>query len=519
MSKKIMTCLLIILIIAGFFRLSKLTSIPPGLYPDEAMNGNNALTALKTGEFKIFYPENNGREGLFINIQALFLKFFLNFYPHPEPWMLRIVSAIIGILTVLGLYLLAKQLFNEKIGLLSSFFLAVGFWHVNFSRVGFRAIMVPFCLVWFCYFLLRGLDKKSWKDIIASAIFFGLGFHTYIAFRIAPLLALIILVYYFLRSRQQHALKSFWQLVVLWLIVTFVIALPIGLYFLQHPEDFLGRSTQVSIFNTTNPIKEIIVSFAKELAMFNFAGDCNWRHNYACHPELDIITGIFFIVGIIIAIGNIIRSHCKDLSSFLLVGWLIIMILPAAFTFESIPHALRSIGVIPATYMLAAVGLNQSAIEIKKRFSVSQKQIRVVILLICLLVLALNYINYFQKWAQNSNTAGAFNENYRQIAEYLNSLPSSKLKFVIVNAGGVLVNNIPMPAQTVMFLTDTYLPTDQQAKNLFYLLPDQISQLQNSSSFVLIPLEKNQETKEKIFQLIPNISFVDYPYFWLFQSQ
>ncbi|MEK9147933.1 MAG: hypothetical protein AAB650_00675, partial [Patescibacteria group bacterium] len=62
--------LLAILILGAGFRFYLLPSVPPGLYPDEAANGNNAREALETGNFKVFYPENNGREGLFINIQA-----------------------------------------------------------------------------------------------------------------------------------------------------------------------------------------------------------------------------------------------------------------------------------------------------------------------------------------------------------------------------------------------------------------------------------------------------------------
>ena len=53
------------------------------------MNGNNALEANATGEYKIFYPENNGREGLFINIQAASIAIFGN-----HPWSLRIVSVL-----------------------------------------------------------------------------------------------------------------------------------------------------------------------------------------------------------------------------------------------------------------------------------------------------------------------------------------------------------------------------------------------------------------------------------------
>ena len=102
--------ILLIIVVAAVFRLSGLSSIPPGLYPDEAMNGNNAIRALEFNDYKVFYLENNGREGLFINLQALSLKVF-GYYI----WALRIVPAIAGILTVLGLYLLAKQLFNWQI--------------------------------------------------------------------------------------------------------------------------------------------------------------------------------------------------------------------------------------------------------------------------------------------------------------------------------------------------------------------------------------------------------------------
>ena len=49
-----------------------------------------------------------------------------------EPWALRGVSAIFGILTVLGVYLLTKELFpeNRKIALLAAFLIATSFWHI-----------------------------------------------------------------------------------------------------------------------------------------------------------------------------------------------------------------------------------------------------------------------------------------------------------------------------------------------------------------------------------------------------
>jgi len=119
-KKKEIIILLIILAIAAFFRFFELADIPPGLYPDVAINGNDALDALKTGDFKVFYPENNGREGLFINLIALSFLIF-----GPSILAIKIVAAVIGILTVFGLYLLTKELFKKTpIALLSAFFLA-----------------------------------------------------------------------------------------------------------------------------------------------------------------------------------------------------------------------------------------------------------------------------------------------------------------------------------------------------------------------------------------------------------
>ena len=69
---------LLIVVVAAFFRLYDIRSIPPGLYPDEAMDGNNALEVIQTGHFQVFYVEDNGREGLYVNTLVFFIKAFGN---------------------------------------------------------------------------------------------------------------------------------------------------------------------------------------------------------------------------------------------------------------------------------------------------------------------------------------------------------------------------------------------------------------------------------------------------------
>jgi 4-amino-4-deoxy-L-arabinose transferase-like glycosyltransferase len=467
--------LVVILIIATFFRFYQIKTIPPGLYPDEAMNGNNALEALHTGQFKVFYPENNGREGLLINVQALFLKIF----GANEPWVLRLPSAIFGVLTVLGLYLLAAELFSKNIGLLSAFLLAASFWHINFSRIGFRAILAPLLLTWALYFLLKAFRNARPKSYILNSIFsgiiYGLGFYTYIAYRVTPLLILFIAVYFWKRSGDKERRKVVLLSTSCFLLSTFLIALPIGIYFLRNPADFLGRTSQISIFSSATPLRDLGLNILKTAGMFNVRGDYNWRHNYAGQPELFWPVGLLFLFGIVVGLKKILRAkESGDSNRFpplLIFLWMIFAAIPVVISNEGMPHALRSILLIPPAIMLAGIGGRAAYETLKNR--VKSFLLRTAAIIFLTLLVFETYSAYFFSWAKNPNTRDAFSADYVEIGRAILNLPASTPKYVVVEAPGVLVRGIPMPAQTVMFITDTFLPQNQIAKNVHYVLPDQ----------------------------------------------
>lgn len=475
--------LLTILIIASFFRLYNLSgidSVPPGLYPDEAINGNNALEALDTSNFKIFYPENNGREGLFINIQALFIKLFGN-----ETWVLRLPSAIFGILTVLGIYLFGSTLFNNaSIGLLSSFFTAISFWHINFSRIGFRAILAPFFLVWALYLLMLAIQKnntfnkplnidhRSWILAAFSGLIYGAGFYTYIAYRGTPLLLLVIfLIYWFKNIRRKDVL----EVSKVFTLFAFIAVLPLSIYFIQNPQDFLGRTTQISIFTSDTPLKDIGSNILKTAGMFNFSGDTNWRHNFAGKPELYWPIGITFIFGIFYGLKNIFKK--TDREFLLLFSWIIISAIPVILSNEGIPHALRSILMVPPVFILAGAGaLKIYELLIHKISGFYHKHDKFVknsFILLCACLIAQTYNYYFLEWGKNPNVEYAFRQNYVDIGTMLNSLPKETMKYVVVENSDIKVRGVSMPAQTVMFITDTFTIKKQDEKNIHYLKPGQ----------------------------------------------
>ncbi|HTY39696.1 MAG TPA: glycosyltransferase family 39 protein [Candidatus Paceibacterota bacterium] len=456
-----------IIIIALFLRSYRLAEVPPGLYPDEAMDGTNAQEAIATGQYKVYYPENNGREGLFMNIQAEFLKVILPFaHNEPEPWMLRFVSMACGTLTVLGLYFLGRELFSKRVGLLAAFFIATNFWHINFSRISFRAIMAPLCLVWAAFFFLYAVKREKKFEKYAAAVLgglvFGAGFYTYIAYRVAPLLFLLFIPFF-----RKHA--DFWKVAAVYVAVTFFTALPIGLYYLHNPADFFGRTTQVSVMSSKTPLADLAWNVVKTAGMFNFVGDMNPRHNVSGRPELFAPVGALFLIGLVLGLIALKKKPDERFSFLFIFGWATLAALPVVISNEGLPHALRSILLIPPVILLAAFAAERVYHVMRDKWP---KYLTIIVTVLFLALLPVEaYHTYFVLFANAADTPGAFAADYVTIGHAIRALPTSTLKYVVVEAGGVDVRGIPMPAQTVMYITDSFTPEKQAEKNIYYVLP------------------------------------------------
>jgi hypothetical protein len=372
--KKNFFLFLSILIIASgiFFRFWQLGSIPPGVQYDEAFNGLNALEALKTSDYKIFYTENYGREGFHINVTAFFVKLF-----GPTSLSLRVANAIWGSLTLIGFYLLLRQLkFSRPSVLLGTFMITYSFWHMDFSRTAYRAIMVPLLLSWIFYFFFKAVDSEKNRKLYfaLSGILFGLGFHTYIAFRIVPVILAAVALAVILTKKD--FLKKNWKSAVLFALVSLIVALPIFVYYSSHMKDFLSRSEAVSIFNTPkmSPGKAFATSLSTHMNAFFVSGDKNPRHNYHSQPLLPAAWSVLFALGFFISISeigatiiNLIKKKFRKSNDIVNpdTKWFYVsvlaqsifwcMMLPGILSIEGIPHSLRIIGAIPAVFLFTVL--------------------------------------------------------------------------------------------------------------------------------------------------------------------
>ncbi len=466
---KIFYLLIILVLAAGIFlRFWKLGSIPPGIQYDEAYNGLDAIHALETGDYKLFYPENTGREGLHINVIAIFIKLF-----GVSSFSLRLANAMWGSLTLIGFYFLLRELKLSRLTvLLGTFMLSFSFWHLDFSRTAFRAILVPLFLTWALFFFVRGINNKKifWSFILAG-LFLGLGFYSYIAFRIAPLVFIIFGGTYLLFEKKGFAKN--WKIISIFIAAAIVCALPILLYFSTHLGEFWARSGAVSIFNSPKltTTQALFNSLGAHLQAFFVHGDNNPRHNYNNQPLIPAGWVAFFVLGFIISVKEIVENIWGKLKfkkiakvgeNFKFSGlfypavlaqsifW--VMLVPGVLSIEGIPHSLRIIGTIPGVFLFCVFPIEyilkiyrkmRGSTDASMRARGANLTMTFMLGLVAVVIISgfFQMYVYFGLWANDLRTAGGFERKLYLMGILIHNLDVHKNNYVITAYNTAILQN------------------------------------------------------------------------------
>jgi hypothetical protein len=469
----------IIMTVALVFRFTALDRIPPGVSSDEALNGNEGIHAQKTGDYRIFYSTNNGREGLWINLVGVSESIF-----GVNQFGLRFWSAVVGSLTVVFVYLLAAELFSVRTALFGAWLLATSFWHVAFSRIAFRAILVPLLFTSSIFFLLRAFraaiaGRPTTSLFLASfgGLVYGLGFHSYIAYRFT-LFVVIVLAGLDLRRhlKLKQPLRPWLLLLALWLGMAVITALPIGLYFLRHPGDFVARAKQVSVFNEPDPAGAFWSGLLHTLAQFNIRGDCSWLSNIGCSPLLILPVGFLFAIGVALAVRTAIREGVLALPHWLLFIWFLVMLLPAVMAGG--PSGIRSIGTVPPVFILAGVAADWIFSKLQ-----ATRVACGLFLLALVATAAVEGTRYFYVWPRDPHVPYEFDASKIDIGRFLNTLGPATPRYVAVDRDDDDVRipyknsdgsefPLPIAAETILFETQgrrspTFLFEDEATNTSF----------------------------------------------------
>jgi hypothetical protein len=338
-----------------------------------------------------------------------------------------------------------------------------------------------------------------------AGLIFGIGLHTYISFRIAP--AILALSFIALWITKKHFWREYWLHSLVFIFFMLVSMSPLLFEFYKHPEYLNSRSASVSVLspevNQGHLIKELSRSLFLSLVKYNFWGDQNWRHNYPPYPILNPILGFTFLGGLfyliikwfhllILRFKHKIRDRKFYVYTFILT-WFFAMLAPEFLTAEGLPHALRSIGTLPVTFIIATIPFLW-LLGKKNHYGYGFKLVIISFIFISLPIIALSeIIKYHYFWANNPKQAESFESELVDVSRYIKSIPKEKSIIVIAEN----MQRIPIK----MFNYDN--------PNISYSHQDELDEiLKNtalSSNNIFVLTGKQQWVAEKIITIYPNL--------------
>ncbi|MDP6040340.1 MAG: glycosyltransferase family 39 protein, partial [Candidatus Latescibacteria bacterium] len=324
---------------AALLRLLWLSDVPGGLHIDEAVIGYDAYSILHTGKDHTgaFLPVFARSLGDYDEALYRYLTIPFVYLGGLTVWATRLPSALAGIVTVVVVFFLARQFFDDRVALVAALFLAISPWHVLTSRWAVRAILLPlfFCLG--LLFFLKGVRHS--RGFVLSSLFFGICLHTYSSARVFVLLFLIGLVFIYRRD----LLANKRQLVTSGLLFIAVL-IPTFLFWIS-PEGMI-RARSTLILNLFDNVYNYATYFSPSFLFFN--GDTNIRDSIA---EMGVLH-YFEAVTLPIGCWQLWRRQGENCGVLWL--YLILYPLPAALTEPS--HLLRAFSGAPLFAMLSASG-------------------------------------------------------------------------------------------------------------------------------------------------------------------
>ena len=207
-----------ILILAAFLRIYKADFQSIGI--DEILSMNNSDPKLS---IKQFYDS----------------VLFWEYLPHLYFYFLRIVfeifgfstlvgrffSAFIGIVGVYAIYLLGKEIFNKRVGLIAALFLSVNYFHIFYSQeIRLYGMLFLFTTLSF-YRLVIFIKKSTLRNAVYYGVFTGLIINAHFFGFITIFSQCLILLFFTLKTPSKERKKFFFNSLKAGVIALLVILL------------------------------------------------------------------------------------------------------------------------------------------------------------------------------------------------------------------------------------------------------------------------------------------------------
>lgn len=329
-----------LLALGWWLRTAHLDSMSRLLHHDEAWYALNAVDLIEHPRFVTFFPENYGRESSWMYVLA--------------GWMLtvgrgigelRLLAALVGVLTLAATYRLARELFGVWAGLGALAALTVLFWHVMISshvvRLNFALLLVALAGLAWARAVRRG---GTWRWVRAGA---AAGLLAYSYFAAWGLLAFLLgggLVLAVARPSLRRGVALAWLAAAL--VVT-----PQAYYALTHAGLFTTRSATVARFD----ISTIAINVWAWLKAWWVQGDLDDHYNLAGRPVLGIVATLALGVGVATALVDAWRSRRRPdgrLAGLVVLTAFGVALAPSLLTADAPSYSRGAMAIVPLALLL-----------------------------------------------------------------------------------------------------------------------------------------------------------------------
>ncbi|MBI5290487.1 MAG: hypothetical protein HY872_01255 [Chloroflexi bacterium] len=390
------TLALLAVLTGAFLRFHLLGAVPPGLHYDFAANAILANSIAFEGWRGVFITAYTGKEVLFFYSAALVFKAI-----GSSIFALQFTAAVYGVLGIAACYFAARQLLWDEpdsawTAAFAAAILSFTFMHLVWSRYGERATTEPFMQGLAVGFLFRGmrllnregakeaknkerektsaLSANSAVNMALAGAFTGLAAYTYLAARLFPIPIAIALVVWvlqrFTRRPPPAELQASYTPLLAFALAAAIVFAPLGWFFIQHPEAFFTRVSQL----TPRPGEGnlLLKGLTGAAGTIFLSGEPYDRFNIPGRPIFGPLLGLFFLLGLLLTLTRLLPSRRSLLSSLLsppsslfsslpslfLLASSLTFLLPTALSVHDVfPSNVRSMGLLPLLTIFPAIGL------------------------------------------------------------------------------------------------------------------------------------------------------------------
>lgn len=440
--KKDKLILIFIILLAFFLRFYKLGAIPPSLDWDEAAHGYNAYSILKTGkdEYGYKFPLSfrsfdDYKPPLYTYLVVPSIAFF-----GLTDFAVRFPSATIGVLAVLFTYFMVYELFkNKNIALLTTFFLCISPWHLQFSRVAFETNSAVFFTVFGTWAFLKGTNsqgKKITTWMAAAAIAFGLNLFMYHNARVfIPIFSLALLIpfrKFLLENKKFLVVPIIISLVFISVLIPIIFSISgqlrfkgTAIFYDQSPvfkaselieadrksnQELIGKIIHNRRFVYIPILMENYLSHFKPTFLFLTA---DMERHHAPQMGLLYLWDIpFILAGMYFLISRKFQGYAK-----IIVFWWFLAAPVASSVTWGVPHSLRSEIFLPTFQIFSALGVYTLYTYAKK------KKLFIAVVSLTLLANFAFYLHqyyshmsyeYSRSWLYGRKEAAIFSDSIKQ---------------------------------------------------------------------------------------------------------